>query len=400
MDDRTNPLGEELPPMLRFERGQSASVAGIESRLAQLIDTAALGIISCDGLGRIELFNRAAESIFEVGALEVLGRDWQQFIISHCNDESRDAIDVAIASAREPTGDTWQSISVIRADGWLLPCEIHCVEVAQSDARHLNCFIRNIEAQTRRFREKQAQLSALAEKGRVSVMAEMASSIAHDLNQPLTAITAYLQSCVRLLKSKPEAIELVLSAMEKAAEQTLKAGDIIKRMRALMGPRDTETRCFDVNALIRSAVGFVADDMRADHIEVRLQLQEGLPQVFCDAIDIEQVLLNLLRNGRQAIRRSGAESGSITISTAVRDSAYVQITVQDSGCGISQADRGTLIRQGLSPQDPAQGVGLPVTFSIIEAHGGRLWIDPDIQDGAAFHFTLRTARPNAGEAGT
>lgn len=393
--------GFNWPALLKHQWGEidSHAISSREACLAQLVENAALGIVCCDSFGSIELFNRAAEILFETTAVEAAGQNWQQFLLSHCCDESREAIEATLAANCGPTAELWTPIMIIRSDGWLLPGELNCINVALDNLNYLCCFVRNVDDQTRRFRDKQSRLSALAEKGRITLMAEMASGIAHEINQPLTAIAAYLQSTLRLLRSKPEQrIELVKAALGKALEQTDRAANTVKRLSQPVGFTDVVSRSCDINVLIRSTLGFVADDLHGDGIEVDLDLMADLPRAYCDAVNIEHVMLNLLRNSHQAIRRSGHARGTIAITTRVRDLAFIEVFIHDSSEKNAPVDHSGPGHHGLSARELSRDIGLRVSIAIIEANGGRFWVDPEGMDhGGGIHFTLRiarTGRPN------
>lgn len=246
----------------------------------------------------------------------------------------------------------------------------------------------------RRSAEQQllARQSELAHVLRLNIGWEMASGLAHELNQPLTAAMSYNEAGVRLLRAHPPNPDKALSAFTKAVAQIQRASDIIRRLRDFMKKGEISVAATPLAAIVDDAVRMVRTEPAADLVMIQTHLPPGLPPVLADKIQIVQVILNLVRNGVQAIAGSGAVDGVIRL-TARLDGPQVTVTVTDTGPGIPADVAPRLFDPFVTSKASGMGLGLSISKSIIEAHGGRLWLDapagrqPSGQ-GTAFRFTL------------
>lgn len=229
----------------------------------------------------------------------------------------------------------------------------------------------------------------LAHLARLNTLGEMASSLAHELNQPLTAIVAYTHSCLRRMADdgwEDEAVrdELELE-MQKAASQAKRGAEIIQRLRRLVSKRDSERVPFNVNQSIREVTELVAADLRTADVRLRLELDESLPTVSADRVQIEQVLLNLVRNGREAMSVDG---GELCVRSARDVQHSIEVKVIDSGTGADVETLGSVFEPFFSKKDGGLGLGLSISRSIVESHGGKMSVVPNIDRGLTFRFTL------------
>ncbi|MDQ2696056.1 MAG: ATP-binding protein [Pseudomonadota bacterium] len=246
----------------------------------------------------------------------------------------------------------------------------------------------------RRRAEEQARLqqAQLTHMARLSIAGEMATGLAHELNQPLTAIVLYAQTCLDLLKSGTCNTEKLMELMEAAAQQGLRAGAILQRLRNFTRkslPQKTRT---DVNALAREVVHFVDGDFERHAVALRLDLAEPLPAVWADAVQIQQVLWNLLRNAIEAMTEAGAPpQRELTLRTAAFGRRVVEVAVSDSGPGLSPEAARQIFQPFFTTRPEGMGMGLSISKSIVEAHDGLLWATPNAGGGVTFHFTLPVA---------
>jgi two-component system sensor histidine kinase TtrS len=239
---------------------------------------------------------------------------------------------------------------------------------------------RRAEEQARRHREE------LARVARVSVLGEMTSSIAHELNQPLTAIANYAAGCMRRLRDGRLEREPLLGAMQRVAGQAQRAGDIIRHVRRLVTHREPQRAVADLNALVKEAAALMEAEIRTHGVSMWFHLTKNLPAVEVDAIQVEQVVLNLLRNATEAMAENG-DRRLLVVRTATTHSGDVEVLVRDSGPGLPpQAER--LFEAFFTTKAGGMGLGLAISRTIVEAHGGRLWAEPNGGRGAAFRFTL------------
>lgn len=237
-------------------------------------------------------------------------------------------------------------------------------------------------------REREARLEATA---RLVSVGEIASSIAHELNQPLAAISSYVQGCVRRLRAGGADPQALAGALEQAGEQAERAGQIIRRVRDFVQSRQPVLAALDLNALVTRAVRTAARETERDGLRVVQRLAPDLPPAQADGVMLEQVILNLLRNARDAMRAASAADSALEVITAAGDDGTLVVTIADRGPGIAAEVAGRLFEPFYSSKPEGMGLGLNICRSIVEFHGGRLWTTPREGGGAEFHFTLRAA---------
>lgn len=228
----------------------------------------------------------------------------------------------------------------------------------------------------------------LAHFSRLSTMGEMAVGIAHELNQPLAAIMNFTDACRRRLQAGHGSDEDLAHRLERISSMAERAGHIIRRVKGLFRKREPHRSIADMNELVRDVLGLVASEARSGGVEIKLELEDHLPPVKVDAIQIQQVLLNLVRNGIDAMRNAGNERRVIVIETTAPDAEKVEVAVADTGEGINPTVQNRLFEPFVTSKPEGLGMGLSISRSIIEAHGGRLWVDKNGGPGVTFRFAL------------
>jgi len=240
-------------------------------------------------------------------------------------------------------------------------------------------------------RQHQAQLAHVL---RLNTMGEMAAGFAHEINQPLGAIANYAQGCTRRLHGGSVDGAALLPVIEEIAQEALRAGEIIRRLRDLVRKEGPHQESVDLNALIRDSTRIIGPEAMQSGVHVELVLAPDLPRVTCDSIQIEQVLLNLLLNGIEAMQTSGSEERSLTISTAAADAGRIEVAIRDSGGGVPDPPA-DVFKPFFSTKPNGLGMGLAISRSIIEAHGGHLCTARNADHGSTFRFTLPLERAQA-----
>lgn len=293
---------------------------------------------------------------------------------------------------RVPTEDTEQEYRVIHPNGsirWIRDRafairneagEVYRIAgIAEDVTEH-----RLAEQQAREHRDE------LAHMARLSSVGEMASSLAHELNQPLGAVANYCRAGLRLLRTDATNTERVKQALEKASAQAQRAGDIIHHLRDFVRKDARRRACVEMNSVVREAVRLTEADIHKNRISLKLELFERLPMVMGDRIQLEQVILNLLRNGMEAMVDYNATRRELVVYSRARDERTVQISVRDNGPGLSDESLDRIFNPFYTTKEGGMGMGLPISRSIIEAHAGHLWAEqvPPPACGAVFHFTL------------
>ena len=245
----------------------------------------------------------------------------------------------------------------------------------------------------RRNAEEQARqnLRTLAHAGRLHSMGEMASTMAHELNQPLTAILSFSQASQRVIKNQNFDQGELVFALERIAVNAKRAGDIIGHLRGFIRKDESSAKRFDINQLISEAMDLVNSELLHLEINVELELTEGMPDVMVDPVQIQQVILNLVRNSMEAIESHADDVRSIAIATLIDRPGRIKVTVTDSGPGLAPEIAEKIFDAFLSTKSEGMGIGLSICKSIVDAHGGELITKQKPGRGATFSFVLPTA---------
>jgi len=249
----------------------------------------------------------------------------------------------------------------------------------------------------RRRAEEQAHqhLQQLAHVTRLSSMGEMATAIAHEVNQPLTAILSYTQACMRLLRSGNAPVQDVTDAMTRVAAEADRASQIIRHLRSLVRKEEAQPLRLQINFLVREVVRLVQPEARQSAVEIRTELAEDLPPVMVDNIQVQQVLLNLMRNAIEAINSAAGDRRALRVVTRHGRDNTVETCVEDSGPGFDDETAGKLFEPFFTTKAQGMGIGLAISRSIIESHQGRIWASAVPGRGASFHLTLpAVSEPN------
>ena len=234
---------------------------------------------------------------------------------------------------------------------------------------------------------------------RLTAMGEMASTLAHELNQPLSAIANYMKGSRRLLENSADGNSAMLrDAMDKAAEQAVRAGQIIRRLRDFVARGEAEQRVESVKKLIEEASALALVGAKDQGIRVRFQFDPAVDLVLADKVQIQQVLLNLIRNAIEAMETS--ERRELVVATAATREDLVTVSVADTGSGIASEMTSQLFQPFVTTKRHGMGVGLSISRTIVEGHGGHIWADTNPAGGTTFRFTLRGVnKEDIGDAG-
>jgi two-component system sensor kinase FixL len=266
-------------------------------------------------------------------------------------------------------------------------------EIVLEDKRQFTGFMRDLTVQQERDRLLHEVQSELLHISRLSTMGEMASALANELNQPLSAIANYLQGSRRLLQNSPdERATLIMDAMDKAAEQAIRAGQIIQRLRDFIARGEAERRIESIRRLVEeaSALALVAGKQRSIRVTFQFDPSIDLVLVLVDKVQIQQVLLNLMRNALEAMDASDRRELLIRVEPAAD---MVVIKVVDTGPGVSPTIASRLFQPFVSTKRNGMGIGLSISRAIIESHGGQIRVEPNPDGGTIFSFTLRALTP-------
>jgi two-component system sensor kinase FixL len=275
-----------------------------------------------------------------------------------------------------------------RKDGSTFPMELAVGEMRSNERRFFTGFVRDLTERQQTEARLQELQSELVHISRLTAMGEMASTLAHELNQPLAAITNYLKGSQRLLDANdPSSARMVRDAIDKAGDQALRAGQIIRRLRDFVSRGESEKKVESLPKLVEEASALALVGAKEQGIRVRIDLDRRLDLVLVDKVQIQQVLLNLIRNAIDAM--AGAKNRNLTIWTQVEEARMVRVSVSDTGSGIQPEMRTQLFQPFITTKSDGMGVGLSISKTIVESHGGRIWGEPNPGGGTIFHFTLR-----------
>ncbi|QNP46097.1 PAS domain S-box protein [Sphingomonas sediminicola] len=377
--------------MDRITGASSVSMRDSESHLRSILATVPDAMVVIDETGHILSFSAAAERMFGYNEEEVLGENVSMLMPS----PDRERHDSYLENYRD-TGER-KIIGIGRVttarhrDGYTFPIELSVGEAWLDEKRIFTGFIHDITQRQNVERRLQDLQSELAHVGRVSEMASFASSLAHELNQPLTAIANYCEAARDLLGngSDRETLDTVQEALDEASKESVRAGQIVRRLRNFISRGETEQRVESLGRLITEANALALVGSREHGIEVQVQLDPDADLVFVDRIQVQQVLTNLIRNAIDAMIDSNQKS--LIIRTSAEPQDYVTVTVEDTGPGISESVIAELFQPFVTSKSAGMGIGLSICRTIVESHGGRIWFEERPGGGTAFHFTLPSA---------
>jgi signal transduction histidine kinase len=234
----------------------------------------------------------------------------------------------------------------------------------------------------------EAKVRCLVDASRVAVIGELSASIAHEVSQPLTGILTYATTSLRLLAAEPPKVEGATDMIRRMVRDAKRGSEIIKRLHALFARKDCPAEPLDLNDATREVIALALPELKAGLVNLRSDLADDLPPVMGDRVQLQQVVLNLVRNATEAMSALDDRPRQLRVSTARTDSNSVLVEVQDSGSGIDPAHCERIFGAFYTTKPGGMGMGLPICRAIIEAHGGKLWATPGAPHGAVFRFTL------------
>jgi two-component system sensor kinase FixL len=272
------------------------------------------------------------------------------------------------------------------------------VETRSGERRHFTGFVRDLTEREETQAKLQELQSELAHMSRLTAMGEIASTLAHELNQPLAAVGNYLNGCRQLLEdSQDPVVSEVQDALDEATKQIVRAGQIIRHLRDFVARGETEKRIERVAKLIEEASALALVGTREQGIKIRFAVDPTVGSVFADRVQVQQVLINLLRNAIDAMQHS--ERRELTLIVVPTKANMVMFSVSDTGTGVPDDLTPRLFEPFMTTKLHGLGVGLSISRTIVEAHGGRIWAEPNEGGGSIFHFTLQAVTEGQTDAG-
>jgi two-component system sensor kinase FixL len=359
-----------------------------EAHFRAVLDTIPDAMIVIDANAIIRWFSTTAERLFGYAAAEAVGRNVNLLMPAPYREQHDSYLAHYFATGEKRVIGQGRVVVGRRKDGTTFPMELSVGEINVAGRRSFTGFVRDLterQETQRRLQELQAELIHMS---RFTAMGEMASTLAHELNQPLTAVASYLNGCRRLLGGDESLNSLMLrDAIDRAADQALRAGQIIRRLRQFVARGETERQAENLVKLIEEASALALVGVKEAGVRVNFALDRGVRFVLADKIQIQQVILNLIRNAIEAMQETTVRD--LTIATVEQPDEMVEISIADTGPGIAPDIAAQLFQPFVTSKPQGMGVGLSISRTIVEAHGGRLWAEPNPEGGTIFRLTLK-----------
>lgn len=277
-----------------------------------------------------------------------------------------------------------------RKDGSSVAVEVS-VQYKSAEGGHMVAFLRDLTERKRVAQELQERMRQIYHMERVQTMGEIASSLAHEVNQPLAGIMSNAQAAQRFLEGTPPDLDQIREILADIVADGKRAGDVVGHMRAMLRSDTPSADALDINSVVREAVALLQASLRLHEVTVRVEAAEGLPRVCAAKTQVEQVILNLIMNAEQAMQNTAAQERVILVSTGRDPSGQVTISVRDCGPGFSTEALTRLFEAFYTTKANGLGMGLSISRSIVTAHGGRIWVENNVDCGAKVSFALPAA---------
>lgn len=359
-----------------------------EAHLLSILETVPDAMIVIDEQGRIHSFSKAAERLFGYTPAEVLGENVKMLMPSPYREQHDGYIHRYLRTGERRIIGIGRVVVGLRKDGSTFPMELAVGEMRLESGRFFTGFVRDLTERQNteaRLQELQAELLHMS---RFTALGEMASTLAHEINQPLTAITNYLKGCRRLLaESKDEGAAMLRNAVEKAAEQALRAGQVIRHLREFVARGESERRVEHLPKLIQEASALALVGAKERGVRVSYQFDPAAELVLADRIQIQQALLNLIRNAIEAME--SVPRRELVVATRATGDGMAAVSVTDTGPGLAREVTEQLFQPFVTTKKHGMGVGLSICRTIVEGHGGRITAESAPGKGTSFRFTLR-----------
>jgi two-component system sensor kinase FixL len=358
-----------------------------EAHLQSILDTVPEAMIVIDEHGVMQSFSSAAERLFGIRAADAIGRNVKALMPSPYRENHDDYMHRYMTTGERRIIGIGRVVVGQRKDGSTFPMELAVGEMKSGDRRFFTGFIRDLTERQQTEARLQELQSELVHISRLTAMGEMASTLAHELNQPLSAISNYLKGSLRLLEGNSDDRSAKMrDALDKAGDQAMRAGQIIRRLRDFVARGESERRVESVTKLVEEASALSLVGVKDRGIRVQFQFDPTVDLVLADRVQIQQVLLNLIRNAMDSMETS--QTRDLVISIVPAGDSHVRISVADSGSGIAPEISEQLFQPFVTTKRQGMGVGLSISRTIVEAHGGRIWVEPNPTGGTIFLFTL------------
>jgi two-component system sensor kinase FixL len=372
--------------------GQSG---GTEERVDRwfehLLESAPDALILVGSRGEMLLVNRQTEVIFGYAREELVGQPVEMLIPERFRGPHEDYRRKFFSQPRIRPISATQGLIGLRRSGAEFPVEISLSPVESQGGTIVACAIRDISDRVRAEQLLKQRQDELAHVARLATVGELATGLAHELNQPLYSISNYARGCLRRLQDAALDPTRLREILHEIVGEADRAAKIIRRLRRMVQKREPVCKLFNLNYAIQEACALSNSILKKDAVELIRQLDPQLPKVYADEVQIQQVLLNLVRNGVEAMRDTPSAERVLQIRTSAAAPGELRVDVTDAGCGIGDEDLERVFDAFHTTRTNGMGMGLAISRSIVEMHGGRIWAANNPEQGATFSFTLPLA---------
>jgi PAS domain S-box-containing protein len=368
-------------------RHSEAELQSSGERFRAVVEAAPNAMLLVDARGQVSLANAQAESLFGLSRDVLVGSTVERLVPERVRLSHEDYRSGFAAELRPRAMGSGRDTHALRSDGSEVPVEVFLTPMRGAEPSMILVSI--IDISERRMNERRAatQRDEIAHLSRVAMLGELSGSLAHELNQPLAAILSNAQAAQRLLARDPPQIQAVTAILADIVTSDRRAGAVIERLRSMLRKEDVKHALLDLNHVAEEALQLMHSDLLDRRVSVDTSFAQNLPPVSGDRVQLQQVMLNLLINGCDAVAGRGREA-HLHVSSRVTERGSVAIAVSDNGDGIAPQDIERIFEPFVTSKSHGIGLGLSICRSIIEAHGGRLWASNNAPQGATMEFEL------------
>jgi two-component system sensor kinase FixL len=357
-----------------------------DALLQCVIDTIPDAMIVIDRQGLILSFCRAAELMFGYREAELIDRNISTLMASPDHELRQDVIHAYLKTRGSKAIGHEHLTTVTHNNGTGFPVNMTVGQATIDGEAVFIVFMRDLSERMNALRRLNILQSELAQVSRISSMGMLASSLAHELNQPLSAIANYSETVLAMLKQGQCDVAIIEMAMQQCTQEVMRAGEVIRRLRGFLARGDMESSWVSLREIIGDAIALALADGEGVGVALHFDYDPDVDIVFADRVQIQQVVLNLVRNAAEAM--AGQLTRSIAIRTMRNDKDHAEVVISDSGPGIEPLIARRLFQPFQSTKASGMGIGLSICHTIIQGHGGKIWVEPSTLGGVAFHFTL------------
>ena len=358
-----------------------------------ILDSVVDAILAIDDQGVIQYVNTATERLFQYNAQELIGHPLTMLMPEPYKSQHPQFVENFLSSRSAKIIGIGRELAAITRDGHEFPIYLAVNEIKTGERSYFTGIVRDLTEQKQNQEALLEQRERLARVGRLSTMGEMTASIAHEINQPLTAISAYSTACMKLLEKDDRDVSRVLDGLRKLNEQSLRAGAVIERIQRFVRHEGSEKKLIDLNELMRDLVHLAAADARLHSVDLHFELEHDLPRIYVDPVQIQQVALNLIRNAIDAMMEVNCAYGAdVIVRTQLCDEG-VEVAVIDMGTGVTEDNEALVFSPFHTTKAEGMGMGLSICRSIVRHHGGDLSFvnnagRGEAKHGCTFYFRL------------